>query len=171
MAQVFVSVGSNTNREHYTRCALDALSQHFGALNVSAVYESEAVGFSGDNFFNFVAAFDTDLSVAELSLLLKSIEDANGRCRQGPKFSGRTLDIDILTYDQLVGGYSGVQLPRGEITKNAFVLKPLADISPDTLHPELLVSYADLWREYADTQPLWTVDFEWQNKKLPCCVE
>ena len=168
MAQVFVSVGSNTEREHYTRSALDALHQHFGELNISAVYESEAVGFSGDNFFNFVAAFNTQLSVADLSSLLKRIEDENGRCRKGPKFSGRTLDIDILTYDQLVGEHSGVQLPRGEITKNAFVLKPLADIAPDALHPELQISYAALWQGYAEQQSLWVVEFEWQGYSLPC---
>ncbi len=171
MAQVFVSVGTNTERERYTSAALDALHLHFGALTVSAVYESEAVGFSGDNFYNFVVAFDTDLPVAQLSVLLKTIEDENGRCRQGPKFSGRTLDIDILTYDQLVGNYSGVQLPRGEITKNAFVLLPLADIAPDQLHPELKIAYTQLWQDYAENQSLWTVGFEWQGHALPCCVE
>lgn len=170
MAQVFVSVGSNTEREHYTRSALDALHQHFGALDISAVYESEAVGFSGDNFFNFVAAFNTDLAVADLSALLKRIEDENGRCRKGPKFSGRTLDIDILTYDQLVGEHSGVQLPRGEITKNAFVLKPLADIAGDMLHPELQISYSALWQDYAEQQSLWSVEFEWRGYSLPCSV-
>ncbi|WP_067865225.1 2-amino-4-hydroxy-6-hydroxymethyldihydropteridine diphosphokinase [Neptuniibacter marinus] len=168
MAQVFVSVGSNTDRERYTRSALDALQQHFGSLLISSVYESEAVGFEGDNFLNLVAEFKTELSVSELSKRLKRIEDDNGRCRKGPKFSGRTLDIDILTYDQYVGVFSGVQLPRDEVTKNAFVLQPLAEIAPDIKHPELDMTYAELWGSSQNQQKLWTVEFEWAGHQLPC---
>ncbi|WP_299178332.1 2-amino-4-hydroxy-6-hydroxymethyldihydropteridine diphosphokinase [uncultured Neptuniibacter sp.] len=171
MARVFVSIGSNCDRERYIRNALDALSANFGFLVLSTVYESQAVGFEGDNFYNLVAAFDTDISLDRLSPCLKAIEDENGRCRQGPKFSGRTLDIDILTYDDLVGTFYGVQLPRDEIGKNAFVLQPLAEIAPQDLHPESGCSYAAMWAEYdKSSQQLWPIEFSWRDYALPCSV-
>lgn len=168
MAQVFVSIGSNIERDYHITQALDALAAHFGALRLSSVYESEAVGFDGDNFFNLVAEFATALSVGDLSRLLKQIEDENGRCRQGPRFSGRTLDIDILTYDQRVGEIDGVELPRDEILKNAFVLLPLAELAPDEMHPRQQQSYATLWQAYDSTkQKLWPVEYRWRELTLP----
>ncbi|MGH1460632.1 MAG: 2-amino-4-hydroxy-6-hydroxymethyldihydropteridine diphosphokinase [Neptuniibacter sp.] len=171
MAKVYVSIGSNIDRELYIGNALKGLQENFGCLELSSVYESEAVGFEGDNFYNLVAGFTTVLSVGTLSGLLKGIEDQNGRCRKGPKFSGRTLDIDILTYDDLVGVHNGVQLPRDEITKNAFVLWPLAEIAAAEQHPELLKSYEHMWQEYDKTaQHLWVVDYSWEGITLPATV-
>ncbi|GGK73337.1 2-amino-4-hydroxy-6-hydroxymethyldihydropteridine diphosphokinase [Amphritea balenae] len=167
MARVFVSIGSNTDREVYIGRGLDALQQRFEKLELSPVYESEAVGFSGDNFFNLVAVFETDLEVGELSRTLKKIEDDNGRCRKDPKFSGRTLDIDILTYDALIGEIEGVTLPRGEITENAFVLQPLADLAPKERHPVLAETYQQLWLDFdKDKQQLERIAFEWQERDL-----
>lgn len=158
MATVYVSIGSNINKEKNIKNCLQELALSFSDLLLSPIYESESVGFDGDNFFNLVASFSTDLTVGELNLRLKAIEDNHGRERSGPKFSGRTLDIDILTYDNLVGNIDGVQLPRDEITKNAFVLLPMADIAGNELHPELQVSYSRLWFFYdKDKQKLWQV--------------
>ncbi|PIE24865.1 MAG: 2-amino-4-hydroxy-6-hydroxymethyldihydropteridine diphosphokinase [Neptuniibacter caesariensis] len=171
MAAVFVSIGSNIDRKRYISNALDELSAIFGKVRLSSVYESEAVGFDGDNFYNLVAHFETRLSIAQLSMTLKQIEDKNGRCRQGPKFSGRTLDIDILTYDDRVGIIDGVQLPRDEIVQNAFVLLPLAEIAGTELHPELKQSYAELWQQYdKEKQQLWAVEFVWRGATLPAVV-
>ncbi|WP_444895330.1 2-amino-4-hydroxy-6-hydroxymethyldihydropteridine diphosphokinase [Microbulbifer sp. JMSA004] len=162
MAQVYLSLGSNINRAQYIRAALDALTGRFGELQVSRVFESEAVGFQGDNFYNLVVGLQTDLPVGQLALCLRGIEDANGRLRSGPKFSARTLDIDILTYDHLTGTVDGVKLPRGEIVKNAFVLQPLAEIAPEELHPVEQKTYRQLWDEYDQaSQKLWPVEFIW----------
>ncbi len=159
MAVVYVSIGSNIDKEKNIKACLQALAVHFTEVVLSPIYESEAVGFSGDNFYNLVAKFNTDLSVGQLNVALKAIEDENGRERSGPKFSGRTLDIDILTYDKLVGEVDGVLLPRDEITKNAFVLLPMKDIAADVLHPELEVSYGRLWFFYdKEKQKLWQVE-------------
>ncbi|WP_226646872.1 2-amino-4-hydroxy-6-hydroxymethyldihydropteridine diphosphokinase [Microbulbifer variabilis] len=162
MAQVYLSLGSNINRAQHIRAGLDALAEQFGDLQVSRVFESEAVGFPGDNFYNLVVGLQTDLPVGQLALCLRGIEDANGRLRSGPKFSARTLDIDILTYDNLTGTIEGVKLPRGEIVKNAFVLQPLAEIAPKTQHPLEQKTYRQLWDEYDQaSQKLWPVDFAW----------
>ncbi len=165
MTAIYLSLGSNVNRHKNIVAALDALSALFGELQISSVYESKSVGFDGSNFFNLVVGAETFLSITELSEKLKRIEDDNGRKRNGPKFSPRTLDIDILTYGDFVGVESGVNLPRAEIIKNAFVLLPLAEIAPQLLHPQLQKSYQQLWSEYdRASQSLWSIDFEWNGR-------
>lgn len=163
MAQVYVSIGSNIDRYRHIASSLDALASHFGELLISPVYESEAVGFDGDHFLNLVVGFDSDLTVGTLSTLLRGIEYDNGRRRDGPKFGPRSLDIDILSYDDAVGNIDGVLLPRDEITTNAFVLLPLTEIAGESLHPSLLLRYKDLWAAYdQSSQKLWRVNFEWR---------
>lgn len=148
MATIYISLGSNINREFNTRAGIAALRQAFGELVLSSVYESESVGFEGDAFYNMVIACDVDSTVHETNQILRDIEDANGRDRSGPKFSSRTLDLDLLLYDDLILNENGLQLPRGEILKNAFVLWPLAEIAPDLKHPEQQRSYAALWHDF-----------------------
>jgi len=160
VATIYISLGSNINREQHTRAGIEALKQVFGELNLSAVYESEAVGFAGDAFYNMVVSCDVSTGVHQTNQILRDIEDANGRDRSGPKFSSRTLDLDLLLYDDLLLDEDGLKLPRGEILKNAFVLWPLAEIAPTLKHPEKLISYADLWSAFDKTkESLRPVDF------------
>lgn len=166
MNTVYVSIGSNIDRERHITQALDALALHFGELVLSSIYESEAVGFDGDPFYNLVAKFETPLSVAELAPLLREIETQNGRLRGTVKFSARTLDIDILTFNDAVGEVDGVKLPRAEIEHNAFVLLPLAEIAPDALHPVTGASYRAMWAAYEKVQALWPVDFVWREQAI-----
>lgn len=167
MTRVYLSLGSNIHRHQHIHAALDALADAFGELMISPVYESKSVGFDGSNFFNLVVGVDTDLPIAALSDQLKQIENDNGRVRSGPKFSPRTLDIDILTYGDFVGVEHGVELPRTEITKNAFVLLPLAEIAGTEKHPALLGTYDALWESYDKaSQSLWRVDFTWRERQV-----
>jgi len=161
MARVYVSIGSNIERDANIRGGVSDLQQCFGVVELSRVYESEAVGFDGDNFYNLVAAFDTDEDVLTVAKTLHDIENDHGRTREGPRFSSRTLDIDMLLYDDLVMTEGKLELPRDEITKNAFVLWPLAEIAPTLKHPVLHKSYAELWDAFdKHKQPLWPVEFE-----------
>lgn len=164
---VALSLGSNINRYRHLTGALDALAAEFGDLTCSPVYESEAVGFNGSNFLNSVVLVYTERSLAEICPVLKRIEDEHGRNRQGPKFSPRTLDIDVLTYGDAVGIVDGIELPRNETARNAFVLRPMADILPDTRMPGTRQTYAELWAAYPkDKQKLWPVPFEWRGRVL-----
>lgn len=148
MATIFISLGSNINREPNTRAGVAALHKAFGELTLSSVYESEAVGFEGDAFYNMVISCEVSTSVHEAKQVLRDIEDAYGRDRSGPRFSSRTLDLDLLLYDDLQLDEKGLRLPRDEILKNAFVLWPLAEIAPDQKHPEVGKTYADLWSDF-----------------------
>jgi 2-amino-4-hydroxy-6-hydroxymethyldihydropteridine diphosphokinase len=167
VAYVFVSIGSNINRYQSVSASLDRLRLSFGELLISPVYESDAVGFEGSNFLNLVVGFSCAESIGQLSRILHQIEDDNGRRRDGPKFGPRTLDIDILTYDDCIGDIDGVQLPRDEITKNAFVLLPLKDIAAAAIHPVEQKSYLELWKAYDQaSQKLWAVAFDWDGRAI-----
>jgi len=161
MARIYISIGSNIEAERHLRLAIVELRKHYGDLELSSVYESEAVGFDGDNFLNMVVGLDTDEEVHTVVQTLRQIEDRHGRVRSGPRFSARTLDLDLLLYDDLVAKEDALDLPRGEIIQNAFVLWPLAEIAPETMHPVEKMSIADLWETFDKTaQALWPVEIK-----------
>lgn len=159
MTRIYISIGSNIDADRHIRIAIDELRKHYNPLILSSVYESEAVGFDGDNFLNMVVGLDTDEDINTVAQMLHDIEDQHGRIRSGPRFSARTLDLDLLLYDELIMEADGLQIPRDEITKNAFVLWPMAEIAPDTKHPQLNKTMSDLWQAYdKDSQKLWPIE-------------
>lgn len=163
MAKIYISLGSNINREANTRSGVAAISKAFDALILSSVYESESVGFVGDAFYNMVIACDVTAGVHETNQVLREIEDSHGRDRSGPRFSSRSLDLDLLLYDDCVLDQQGLVLPRDEILKNAFVLWPLAEIAPDLKHPLTQKSYAEHWQLFDKTkEKLGSISFDFR---------
>ncbi len=159
--RVWLSLGSNIDRERNIRGALRDLTAEFGQLVVSQVYECQAVGFDGDPFYNLVVGIDSERSPLELARAMRAIEDAHGRTRGGDKFAPRTLDIDLLTYGDSVLNAGPLRLPRDEILKYAFVLGPLAEVAGAERHPVDGRSYAELWAAFNQAaQPLRPVEFE-----------
>lgn len=148
MPEVFLSLGSNIDRERNVPSALAELERRFGPMVVSSVYETGAVGFEGPPFHNLVAAFSTEIPVRELAAILAEIEEQHGRLRESTKFSSRTLDVDLILYGDLVITEGKLKLPRPEVTRYAFVLEPLAEIAPDGKHPVTGERYADLWARF-----------------------
>ena len=161
-ARVYVGLGSNVDRETRLRQAVASLRQAFGEICLSPVYDSDAVGFDGYEFLNLVAGFDTGLTIEEVVDWFREIENQLGRDRSLPKYASRSIDLDILTYGDLVMDRQGIRVPRDEILENAYVLKPLQDLAPSTPHPETGQTYAELWRQMAPTAPrldLYPLDF------------
>jgi len=161
--RIYLGLGSSIDRERHIRAALQALASLYGTLLMSPVYESEAIGFQGDNFLNLVVGIDSDAPLAQIAVQMRAIEDANDRVRTGPKWSARSLDIDILTYGDAVGVVDGIDLPRDEVTRHAFVLLPLSDIAGEEICPGTDRTFATLWREFdvaeKSAQKLWRVPF------------
>lgn len=147
MATAYISVGSNVEAEANIRNGLQLLEQEYGALRLSPVYRSTAVGFEGDDFLNLVVAFECLSDVQLLAETLDEIENRCGRVRDGVRFGPRTLDLDLLLYGDLVLDQPGLKIPRDEILSYAFVLRPLADLEPQGIHPVEQRDYASLWAE------------------------
>lgn len=159
MTQVFVGIGSNVEPERHIRTAVHLLRERFGAVRVSPVYRNPAVGFDGDDFFNLVAGFGSEAGFEQVHTILEQIEAACGRVRGGPRYAPRTLDIDLLLYGDLVHENAPI-LPRKDLLRYAFVLKPITDIAPDHRHPLTGRSFAEHWAEFdAASQPLVPVAF------------
>ena len=160
MATVYLSLGSNVDKAGNIRKGVRALRERFGKLRCSPVYENAAIGFEGNSFYNLAVGFETGMPVTEVARECRAIEEAQGRDRSAPKFSSRTLDIDLLLYDDLVVDDGSLEIPRGEITRYAFVLRPLADIAPDVVHPQTGKTIAELWQAFDGDSEMQVVDLD-----------
>jgi len=148
MARAYLSLGSNIEPEKNLRAAIVDLRARFGAVVLSSLYRCPAIGFNGPDFLNMAAVIETTISPVELNSWLHALEDRHGRRRDQPRFASRTLDIDIVLYDDLIlRGAGNLELPRKEL-KHAFVLCPLAEIAPLVSHPLSHKTLAQLWGEF-----------------------
>ena len=148
VAEVYVGVGSNVDREVNIRRAIEDLREAFGHLRISTVYDTEAVGFEGDPFLNLVVSFQTELGAEAVVRTLHAIEYRHGRRRESPRFKARTIDLDLLLYGDLVRRDGEVDVPREDVTRYAFVLRPLAELAGEARHPVSGRRFGDLWREF-----------------------
>jgi 2-amino-4-hydroxy-6-hydroxymethyldihydropteridine diphosphokinase len=161
MARVYVSIGSNIEPEKNLRLAVEQLRERYGPVQVSAVYRSEAVGFEGDDFLNLVAAFESDNSPQAICAEFEVIHNLVGRDRRSGKWESRPLDIDLLLYNDLVMDERPVRIPRSDILEYSFVLRPLAELAPDLVHPVTGRTMLDHWQDFdAASHPLELVDVQ-----------
>ena len=145
MHTAYLSLGSNLEPGRHLRAAVRALRERFPGVVVSPFYRFPAVGYAGPDFLNAAAALETDLDAHALNTWLHALEDAHGRDRSGPRYSDRTLDIDIVLFDDLAcTGPGHLRLPRPEL-RHAFVLRPLAEIAPEIVEPTSGRTLAELW--------------------------
>jgi 2-amino-4-hydroxy-6-hydroxymethyldihydropteridine diphosphokinase len=148
--KAWLSLGSNQEPERHLRTALHALRERFGAIVASPAYRFPAVGFEGPDFVNLAAGVDSDLDAFALNDWLHALEDREGRRRDVPRFSSRTLDVDIVLFDDaIIDGPGNLQIPRPDLA-HAFVLKPLADIAPGLRVPGDGRTLAELWASSPD---------------------
>ena len=136
MARAWLSLGGNIQPQHHLPAAMRQLRERFGEVAESLWYRTRAVGFDGPDFINLVAAIETDLQPVALDAWLHALEAHHGRDRTQPRFGDRTLDIDIVLYDeQVIEGPGNLRIPRDEL-RHAFVLRPLSDLAPDLVPPD-----------------------------------
>lgn len=162
--RVYLGLGSNVDADNNIAQGIHALATAFDDVRLSPAYRTEAVGFEGDDFINLAAACSTSMQPLELKAWLNVLEARHGRDRSLPKFSDRTLDIDVLLYGDLWVRLPGLELPRPEIETFAHVLRPLADLAPDFVHPVRRKSLAEMWAEFPDKPLMETAELPGMTK-------
>ncbi|MDW3096063.1 MAG: 2-amino-4-hydroxy-6-hydroxymethyldihydropteridine diphosphokinase [Gammaproteobacteria bacterium] len=149
MVKVYIGIGSNIDKQIHIPQVLEELAEEFGELEVSPIYQTVSEGFDGDDFHNLVVGLETDISPQEMRHYLRELEANHGRVRDSKnQFVSRTIDLDQLLYGKSQINKDGVHVPSSDITKYAFVLKPLVDIAGDMRHPILKTSFARLWEDF-----------------------
>lgn len=148
MKTAYLGLGSNLgNRMAFLRGGRDALVDKPGIdlVCTSGVYETEAIGGPPDNpqFLNTALQISTTLTPQELLQACLSVEDDFGRSRP-VRWAPRTLDIDILFYEDLVVCEEDLTIPHPRLHERAFVLAPLLEIAPDFRHPLLDQSVSEI---------------------------
>ena len=121
----FLSLGSNINAEKNLEFALEELKKILSNIQSSSIHQTKAEGFEGDDFLNSVVCGNSELDFENLNKKLKLIEDNAGRNRNAPKFSARTLDIDIVLQ---IDDDDDILFESDEIQKYSFVSAPLKEL-------------------------------------------
>ncbi len=155
MATVYVGLGSNIDPEANLHLGLRELRRRYGEVRSSAVYRSKAVGFEGDDFLNLVASFESEASPCAICEEIEAVHNLAGRDRKGGKWESRPLDIDLLLYNDRIIDERPVRIPREDILEYSFVLRPLAELAPDLVHPVTGRTMHEHWQAFdASSHPL-----------------
>jgi 2-amino-4-hydroxy-6-hydroxymethyldihydropteridine diphosphokinase len=155
MIEVYVAAGSNVDPLENLQHALDELSKHY-SLRLSPAYRNKAAGFEGDDFVNLVVGFQTTDSLQQVIAHLHEAEAACGRPRDAPKWAPRTMDLDLLLYGDRVCNEPGLRLPRADLLKRIYMLRPMAELAPNFKHPVVGKTMQELWSEFANKEHVMT---------------
>ncbi|MGB5256959.1 MAG: 2-amino-4-hydroxy-6-hydroxymethyldihydropteridine diphosphokinase [Woeseiaceae bacterium] len=159
MSLIYLGLGSNIDPERNLGLAIRELREKYGELEISAVYRSAAVGFDGDDFLNLVVGLRSDDEPLQICEEIERLHNLVGRQRGSQKWAARPLDIDLLLYNDDVIDDRPVRVPRSDILEYSFVLRPLAELAPDLVHPVTGKTMLEHWREFdATSLPLELVD-------------
>lgn len=164
MPTVYLGLGSNQAPRRNLRLAIRELESRYGELAISTVYRSAAVGFDGKDFLNLVVSLQSKDSPLAICGEIELIHNLAGRVRGSDKWESRPLDIDLLLYSDLIIDERPVRVPRDDILEYSFVLRPLAELAPDQVHPATGKTMLEHWQEFDVTShPLEakSVDYLW----------
>lgn len=162
MAEVYLGLGSNVSPEDNLKLGLGELRRRYGPLDVSTTYRNVAFGFAGEDFLNLVVGMKTNDSPQSICDEIELIHNVAGRTREGNKWESRPLDIDLLLYNDLICEQRPVRVPRDDVLKYSFVLRPLAELVPEMVHPITRRTLIEHWREFdASSHPLEEVSVDW----------
>ena len=139
MSKVYLSIGSNKgNRSVLINKAIDEIEKKFGTIiSRSSIYQSKSWGFDSNDFYNLSLLIDTDIEPKSLLINLKKIEKSMGREDIDGSYSDRSIDIDILFYDNIIIDSEDLKIPHPKIEIRKFVLVPMLEIADDYVHPIL----------------------------------
>ncbi len=153
MHNVYLLTGSNVGdkQAHLHRAFNKIGALAGGRIQASAIYQTQPWGvLNHDDYLNQAIQIETALSATELLKGLRAIETSEGRTGD-EKNTPRTLDIDILFYDDLLLESAVLVIPHPRLHLRRFVLEPLCEIAPHFIHPVLKKKVSVLLQECADT--------------------
>lgn len=154
MAEVFILLGGNLgDREQIFKNAIDCIVNRIGSIvKTSSLFETEPWGFEHElSFLNQVVVIETSLTALEILVRTQEIEKTLGRVRKKNQYSERTIDVDILFYDDQVISMEELEVPHPRIQERLFTLIPLEEIAADFIHPVLRKSISQLRRDCKDS--------------------
>jgi len=154
MAKVYFLIGGNLgDREQILQSTVESLGNDVGKiLNVSAIYETEPWGFEHEqSFLNQVVVVESNLLPEAVLDQTQRIEKNLGRVRKKNRYSERTIDVDILFYDDLIIDTERLEVPHPRMGERMFALAPLAEIAPDFIHPVMDKSILEMKSSCPDT--------------------
>ncbi len=137
MVRAFVAIGSNINPEENVEKAMHLLALKTQVTGISTVYLTEAEGRPEQPpFYNLVVGVETEMPPREFKYrILRTIENDLGRIRTEDKYAPRTIDLDLILYDDLALQTEDLALPDPEIRRRPFLAFPLSELSPDLVLP------------------------------------
>jgi len=157
LSRVFIGIGSNLgDRIENIMKAIEKTGEIPGTSisKISPFYETSPLGFESKNLFlNCVIEIKTHLAPLALLEKLLIIEKALGRTRKDILYADRTLDLDILVYDDIILKTEDLVIPHPEISKRLFVLAPLNDLYPELKIPGLNMMVFQLYQKILNEKP------------------
>lgn len=168
---VYLSLGSNKgDKLKNLQDAVNGIYQHIGNIKlISKVYQSPSFGFDSADFFNTCLIVETGLTPSQTMKALLRIEKTLGRTRQKNGYEARTIDLDILYFEDQIVNTKTLKIPHPEMTKRRFVLQPLYDIAKDLIHPKLNKTTEELLKDCPDKNSLEPIRIWLKNPKKKHC--
>jgi len=170
LRNTYLSIGSNLeNRLENLQKAVDFIGQKIGPIaKISSVYKTESWGFKSEDFYNICVQVSTKLNPEDLLKTTQLIENSIGRAKKTKEdYEARTIDVDILLFDNEIIFSRDLIVPHKEMLKRKFVLAPLAEIAPNLLHPIEKKRMQVLLNNCADNHTIYKTEFK-LNK--PICL-
>jgi 2-amino-4-hydroxy-6-hydroxymethyldihydropteridine diphosphokinase len=164
-SRVFIAFGGNLGDPQLAFCkALNSLQQHpqISLMACSSLYLTPPVGGpeGQPDYLNAVVELSCELSPQELLALCRQIEDAAGRTRE-VRWGARTLDLDVLLYDQQVLLTEELEIPHPRLHQRHFVLLPLAELAADFIHPQKNLTIAALLAQLPPAEGITRLKKKW----------
>ncbi|MEM5565882.1 2-amino-4-hydroxy-6-hydroxymethyldihydropteridine diphosphokinase [Psychroserpens sp. AS72] len=163
---IYIALGSNKgDRMKYLQDAVDAIFTEIGKVNtIAKVYNTPAFGFEGDDFLNTCIYVESVFSAEVVLEKLQIIEKRLGRERnQTDGYQSRTIDLDILFYDDEIMSSETLNIPHAQLEKRKFVLKPLHDIASKLKHPQLEKTVVELLEACEDDSDVEAINIWLKN--------
>lgn len=145
MPRAFISIGSNIDPDRNVREAIHLIERYAPVIGISTVYSTEAEGRTEQpRYYNCVIKIETEISPMELKYrVLRTIEKELGRQRTSDKYAPRTIDLDLIVYDELVLRTDELNLPDLQMLHRSFVAVPLLELEPGLTIPGIELNKED----------------------------